>query len=73
MIIQSKSEITHFIVEIRQLYWSDLSVDWGIIHGISPIYSTVSNTRGVRRGGLGVQVNPPFKLMKFIAWLGMHV
>ena len=44
MKIQSKGEITHFIVyqhEIWQLYWSDLSVDWGIIHGI---YSTVSNT-----------------------------
>ena len=31
--------------------------------------------RGVRRGGVqGVQVNPPFfKLIIFIAWLGMHV
>ena len=37
----------------------------------------VFTSRGVRRGGggvQGVQVNPPFfKLIIFIEWLGMHV
>ena len=67
------SRIQHFIAE--HLTMKSLSVD--VRTHLSPPkmnYWLLENFRGVRRGGGGVQVNPPFfKLIIFIAWFGMHV